>query len=572
MNSELLSRNLSVLSFKRKYPRLYKKIIKLYGGRENIFDVQAAIELYLKKIPHPHCEICDIPLTITKKYRKEVSHHRCFKHINTNNIIDIETIINHNVNNYEILEIPKNPSKSSNITIRCGEHGPFTQTINNFLKGMRCQKCYSNNRTPRVDFQSWVSHVTAHFNNFYDYSLVDYVKLESDITIICPIHGEFTQKAGAHYHGHGCIKCGYDNNKNLQTMTSEDFIEKAKQIHNNLYDYSLVKYQNSRAPVKIKCNKHGVFDQVAYYHLAGNGCQQCGIQKTTFKSAAEYELIDFLSSIGITNIEHSYRNLGFELDIYLPEYNLAIEYNGIYWHSSGSKETDKKCSVQHLDKTLKCEQNGIHLLHILDIEWNNPIKKEIWKSIIRYKTKKITNRIHGRKCKIAMVDHKQAERFFNENHIQGSVSGLINIGLIHDNKLVSLANFSKSRYRRNNTTLFELLRFSSLKNHTVIGGFTKILKDFDKNHTGSLISYANRRWSNGDIYKKSNFALDKVTKPCYYYTDCKRIWHRSIFQKHKLSKLLENFDTNKTEWENMYNHNYRRIWDCGHYTFIKDIQ
>jgi len=563
---------------KKDNPDLYSKIIELYGGREKVFDITAAINLYYANLPIPVCEICGKQLSITKKFRDiklAALPCRCESHINTSQPITIDQLHSANRYGYIISALNEVMSLSSKITLTCQIHGDFKQPISNFLKGYQCQKCAASSRPLKTEVSSWVNENKITHNNKYDYSKVNFTKLSDIVTIICPIHGEFTQSAGVHKLGHGCQKCGNDMVTAKNRISNEEYIEKCKKKHGDLYDYSQTNYISIlHSKVKIICKKHGEFWQRPGDHLNnGNGCPQCGIEKTTFKSAAEYEIIEWLTSVGVTNIKHSWRGLGFELDIYLPDYKVAIEYNGIYWHSSDAISKDKDMSQQHLNKTIKCEENNIQLLHILDVEWNSPVTKDIWKSTILHKLKLTSHKIYARQCSIVLVGNKVATKFFTENHLQGAVIGSLNIGLSYKGELVSVGNFSKSRYRSKQQNVFEILRFASKKYYSVIGGFSKIVKEFDTTHRGTLISYANRRWSMGNVYEQSGFTLAYKTDPCYYYTDdCKTLWHRSIFQKHKLKDAIAVFDENKTEVENMYENKYRRIWDCGQIVYERIIK
>lgn len=571
--SELQKRRLTVPEFKKQYPRIYQKIIDTYGGRDCIFDMQAAIELWLRDDPPPHCDICNIAVSITRKFRQPQSAIKCKKHVNTRvyvSVADLEQVLPPHVH-VDTSTLPEKFVPHTKISLICDIHGRYRQVANYVLNGGQCQKCYHENKGGTVGVDEWRTRSKLAHNGKYDYTSVDFKALGSDVTLNCPVHGVFTQNAGVHMRGHGCKKCGNVSISERLLLTTEEFITRSSLRHNNIYDYSKTVYKSSRELVTITCKKHGDFDQVAYYHLnGGNGCPKCGMEQSTFKSAAEYEIIDFLKSHGVQNIEHSWHGLGFELDIYLPDYRLAIEYNGIYWHSSGSKDTDERKSKSHLEKTTKCEKNGITLLHVLDAEWNDPVQCEIWKSTILHKMGKSARRIYARKCGVVIVPHKTATAFFQNNHLQGSAASMLNIGLMHCGELVSVASFSKARFSKDKTD-FEIIRFASLTNTAVVGGFQKIIAEFERTHTGSLISYANRRWSQGNVYNKSGFVAESVSGPCYYYTDCKKLWHRSIFQKHKLADKLEQYDANKTEVENMYENKYRRIWDCGHIKFRKAL-
>jgi hypothetical protein len=176
------------------------------------------------------------------------------------------------------------------------------------------------------------------------------------------------------------------------------------------------------------------------------------------------------------------------------------------------------------------------------------------------------NRIFARKCEIKFIDNKEASIFMENNHIQGQCKSSINIGLYYKKKLVSAMTFGKSRFNKNYN--YELLRYCNVLNTTIIGGFSKCLKFFKNNFIGTVISYADKRYSNGNIYLKNNFKLINESLPNYFYFKNANILENRIkYQKHKLKNILEIFDSNLTEWENMQLNDYDRIWDCGNLVF-----
>ena len=279
-----------------------------------------------------------------------------------------------------------------------------------------------------------------------------------------------------------------------------------------------------------------------------------------FKSQPEKDLCKFLDSLGV-EYECNTRNVipPLELDIYIPMYNLAIEYNGLYWHSSGCV-SDDNIKNYHLNKTIECESKGIQLLHIFENEWVNIDKQNIWKSVIRNKVQR-SAKIYARKCTLSRISASEAYEFCNINHLQGGIYGSEYYGLFHNNLLVQVAIYGKSRYSR--STNKELLRLCSLLNHTVVGGASKLFKGH------SFVSYANRRWSMGGVYSKCNLTQVGTTPPCYFYVDNLTLKHRSSYMKHKLPHLLSRYDPNKTEVQNCYDNGLRRIWDCGNLTYVK---
>lgn len=575
--TELEKRGLTVNDFKRKYPRIFSLILQTYGGRENIFDVHAAINLFLLNYTAPVCDICKKHLAITKKYKTAPNTwvNRCSEHINTHNIIDKSQILLFaSAKGVNVSGIPENVTKTDRINIECPRHGMYTQTVGNFLAGTQCRRCYHDKPRPRITVEQWIKNCNAIHKNKYTYIPNDFKSVTSNTAIICPEHGKFVQHAGVHMRGHGCPACATASVTEKLRISNDEFIQKCRAKHGERYDYSKTEYVSIlHSKIKIICKTHGEFEQRPGDHLnGGHGCPKCGSAQASFKSKAEYEIIEFLKSEGIENIEHSWQGLGVEIDIYLPDFKTGIEYNGVYWHSSAEIATDKKFETQHVKKTNLCEKNGIQLFHILDLEWDDPIKKEIWKSTLLHKLGLTKTKLYARNCQLVIVDANLAKSFFQENHLQGYASGRLNIGLQHNGKLVACGSFVNSRFRKNETPQYELLRFASILNTSIVGGFSKILKEFGRTHSGTLVSYANRRWSKGNVYNQANFKLVKVGGPCYYYTNCKQLWHRSVFQKHKLKDLLPKFDPTKTEVQNMYINNYRRIWDCGSLVFEIDIK
>lgn len=282
----------------------------------------------------------------------------------------------------------------------------------------------------------------------------------------------------------------------------------------------------------------------------------------------EEEIKHFLEENNI-NYLFSDRNIinPLELDFILKDYNIAIEFDGLFWHSY-NKHPDKN---RHLNKTVQCENKGFKLFHIFSNEWESPIKREIWKSMILNATAKSKNKIYARKCIVKEVSIADSNLFLEKNHLQGKCNSLIKLGLYFNNELISLMTFGKSRF--NKKYEWELLRFCNKLNTVVVGGASKLLAHFTKKYEPkSIISYANRRWSNGNLYKKLGFKLESISKPSYFYFHSNEptiIHNRMEFQKKKLKDKLTDFDKNKTEAENMKDNGWFSIYDCGNLVFTK---
>jgi len=256
----------------------------------------------------------------------------------------------------------------------------------------------------------------------------------------------------------------------------------------------------------------------------------------------------------------------YEIDIFIPSLNLGIEFDGIYSHSeiNGNKDSN-----YHINKTKYFNDLGIQIIHIFENEWIE--KKEIVCSILLSKINKNKKIIYARKCTLKEISNKESELFLFDNHIQGNIKSSIRIGLYYNNELVSIMTFSKSRYNKNYE--YELNRFCNKIYTSVIGGFNKLLQYFIKNYSTSILSYADLRYSNGNIYYKNNFILSHQTPPNYFYSKDKcSLESRLQYQKHKLKEKLTIYDENLSEWENMQLNKYDRIFDCGNLVFTYKIK
>lgn len=253
-----------------------------------------------------------------------------------------------------------------------------------------------------------------------------------------------------------------------------------------------------------------------------------------------------------------------QLDIYLPEYKLAIEYNGVYFHS----ELAGRGRNYHRYKTTACNEKGIRLIHIFSGEWERT--KEIVISRIANAVG-ASRKIAARKCEVRSVDNAGAQLFFTSTHIQQHVKSSIVYGLYHDGMLVAAISFGKSRFT--SKYQWELLRYSTATGVTVVGGCSKLLAHFKKIHDPqSIVSYCDLRWGNGNMYKQIGLSYSHTSPPNYYYFnrngDTSLLLSRQNFQKHKLQSKLKSFNPDLSEWENMKANGYDRIWDCGNHVFI----
>lgn len=284
-------------------------------------------------------------------------------------------------------------------------------------------------------------------------------------------------------------------------------------------------------------------------------------------SSLEKDIVNYISTCAsnYTLIQNSKSIIfPYELDIYIPEKTLAIEVNGLYWHSDDSGKNRQ----YHLNKTELCEKQGIHLIHIFENEWI--LKQDIVKSRLKNLLGIYDKTIFARKCYISEINPKISKEFQDKNHIQGGINSTVNIGLYFDTELISLMTFSKCRFDKKHE--WELVRFCNKLGYHIPGAASKLLKYFEQKwNPKSLVSYADRRWSQGKLYNTLGFNFSHNSSPNYWYfkNASLNLESRVKYQKHKLKDILENFDETKTEVQNMINNNYSRIFDCGNIVFEK---
>lgn len=346
-------------------------------------------------------------------------------------------------------------------------------------------------------------------------------------------------------------------------------ISKIIGINENLIDVGF----NGEWIINNYCQYHNKFSITTnllhqrWYKYDKKICTKCyPISKQI--SVSEMEMSDFIKSLNLNVFikNREVLNNKFELDVYLPTHKIAVEFNGLYWHSDLFKDRN-----YHLNKTLLCEEQGIQLFHVFENEW--VIKKDIVKSIIKSKLGLFENRIYARKTEIREItNNKLVREFLNNNHLQGFVGSKIKLGLFYNNELVSLMTFGKKRIAMGSKSSgdgeYEMLRFSNKLNTQIIGGASKLLKYFIKTYQPkSITSFADRRYSNGELYKTLGFKHISNTQPNYWYFKKNNyiLQHRFGFRKDVLVK--EGFDAQKTEHQIMDERGYMRIYDCGNMKF-----
>jgi hypothetical protein len=285
-----------------------------------------------------------------------------------------------------------------------------------------------------------------------------------------------------------------------------------------------------------------------YYHRKKIGQDTCSVCQpiSSGVSITENQILDFIKSFYTGKIVQSYRD-SFEIDIFFPELNFGIEFNGVYWHSEIFKDSD-----YHLNKLEHFKQRGIKIVNIWEDDWT--YKREIVKSQIRNWIGLTGNKIFARNCEVRKL--KKTAQFLDSNHIQGSDNSTVKLGLFLGDELVSVMTFDRFEGRKKmKESQWNLSRYCSKINTTVVGGASKLLKFFVSNWKPErIISYADKTWSTGQLYYKLNFKLIDETKPDYKYLLGDRRIHKSRFRKSITGISESNLDRVK-------------VWDCGKMKF-----
>ena len=283
----------------------------------------------------------------------------------------------------------------------------------------------------------------------------------------------------------------------------------------------------------------------------------------SWRSRAEIELYEFLKSNFPNDAwENSNKAIisPFELDIINYDKKIAIEYCGLYWHSEMSSG---KTIKYHRNKYIKCKEAGYKLITVFESDDQEKVRALLLKLFGK------TTKIGARKTSMHDISSSEAMNFHKKHHLHSAVGSRYHYGLFYEDELVMAASFGKNRF--GSDCEYECTRITSSGIVTVVGGVSKLIKHFiDTIKPKSIVTFADLRFGDGNVYKKCGFEYIEDTNPNYWYSRkyTGHLYSRVKFQKHKLESQLENFDLAKTEFENMSDNGWDRIWDCGNAKFV----
>lgn len=440
--------------------------------------------------------------------------------LDTQTFVECAKAIHEDKYDYSLTEYKGSKEK---VIIICPIHGEFYQCPEKHLKSRGCYTCgiikKSNNQTQTKE--DFIGKAKAVHKNKYDYSLVDYKKSDEKITIICPEHGSFQQTPSSHIQGSGCNKCFTDRIALTQKLSKEDFIGKAKNLHEDKYDYSLVNYKNSKTKVTIICHEHGEFYQTPTTHLRGSGCRKCSSINGGQKNRKSlYSFLSKANEIYDNFYDYSkvvYKTRSSKVTITCPKHGDFIKTPHRHLLGQGCPKCFSNRSKQEneLFKYIQSIYNGVIITSdrtiIPPYELDIVLPDE--KLAIEY-------------C--GLYWHSDEKLYDKDYH-------KIKLDLAHNNE-----------YR-----LITIFEDEWTKNQHIIQQIVKtIIDECDTNYAYSFKNndiYCDRRWSEGHGLEHEGYEYAYTLPPSFYYTNNKARFTEEEVKQHSL-------DTSKLS----------KIWNCGY--------
>lgn len=463
------------------------------------------------------------------------------------------------------------------VEISCSLHGNFLQTPNKHLSGQGCQACgfISRGLGNRKDQAHFLERAQTTHGKLYDYSKAAYTTSTALLDIVCAEHGPFRMTANCHINGQGCPACGKLRGADARSYDTSVFVQKARSVHGERYDYTNSHYRRAGTPVSIVCKKHGEFMQSPENHLQGQNCPKCAIHSGT--SEFEREIMAYALTLCDDAVANDRTQIApMELDVFIPSQRVGIEANGCYWHSDRKKHKN-----YHRDKSLKCKEAGIRLIHITDADWN--ARRPQMERMIRNALGKSTDaKVNARQCEVRQVPIKEANAFLAQWHPQGAGATTVTcFGLYHaEHGLCALMTFGVDAYRRNPKHVnrsedwgkHDLCRYTT--SQQVRGGASKLFKHAVKElGMKEVQSFSAVDWFSGGLYETLGFQVLEVIEPDY------RVWHpltgirgKSTWRRKNIPARLKQIgsdiqfdpDTDpRTEFQIEDLVGARRIWDAS---------
>ena len=459
---------------------------------------------------------------------------------------------------------------TNKVEIVCPEHGSFFQLAHSHAKGHGCDKCALLVRGKSKSAFSWpasrerVEKTLRDRDLSIDRSLDVPIKMRTRLKITCSEHGDYEGSLFTLYRGQGCWKCYVDKRagQNAKESAAKTFTEKAMHKHGGAYDYSGTVYKKSSRKVEIRCSKHGLFLMSPNNHLKGEMCPTCARQV----SAAETKIYEFVRSICPDAIARDRKTLRpFEIDILVPSKAIAIEFNGIFWHSV-AMNPDRS----HLLKKQRAAASaGLRMIHVLESEFEEN-ETLVLRMLAHSLGGHVADRTFARKCVVSQGNPTEYAEFFSTNHHQGPAKrgGVVYALKTNDSGIVAALHMAPTQFygdpKDRVAGVLEVVRYAT--SCVVVGGLSRLLSAAIKHADPKrLVSYVDNRWFTGRAYEMTGFKLVNSGTPAMLVFDkTLRRKHRSAITKDRLRSVLgARFDASKTQLELAAMAGYHVLFDCG---------
>ena len=444
--------------------------------------------------------------------------------------------------------------------------------LGRFLKNVKCPYCnLIEKHKSSKDTNLFISQVVNKFNDLdLDFSATMYINNHTNVLIRCIKHDLIIERRPDSILNNSflCPICAEEKGLYVKT-TLQIFNGKLEEFFPNTFDLSKTVFNGINKPCVVHCKLHGEEEISLAIKLfqRRNGCLKCKPRSKVEEDIKQY-IQTLIPNLEIVSSKPKWMNRQ-ELDIYLPEYNLAIEYNGtIFHHSSNSSNSFinnmKKDKYYHFNKWKLCFDNNVTLLSVYDFYWQDQVKQNIYKSKIRHYLN-LDTKIFARKCKIIQVPNHEAYLFYDQNHIEGSgmnYKEAESYSLEFNNVRYMYFTIGKFYNQSSKSFVYKLHRICTALDYTVIGGLSKC-KNFLYNKYG-YFKYQLTLSSGGSTLKAFKF---KILEPRYFWVNSKNIsiyHHRNYCQKHLLEKHFKepllDIDTESTYMERL---GFLKIYDNG---------
>lgn len=454
------------------------------------------------------------------------------------------------------------PSNSKEkFTLTCAEHGEFEVTLNQLMAtkskyGVACPTCNVKRRgeVSRVGSETLLGRLKEVFPK-YEFNLASGQLTNEKCEYDCSVHGVKTAVVSDLLRGHGCNECALEARtqtiRKVIGLTARQNVMDVAAMHGGsvILHYATVK--GTHDIVRATCVEHGSWEAMLYAVKVGSGCPRC----THRISKPERELSAWLDSLKVEHVQQCRQTLEQgTLDIYIPDAQVAVEYNGLYWHSE-----DKAGRTKHLRKLKDAGKAGVRLLTVFEDEWLE--RPEVVKKVIASALGISRDKVFARNTEVVVISWEAAAALYDANHLQGPGTPCNeNLGLVVNGNLVAAMSFREDRFGSHDR---EVVRYAATTR--VVGGFSKLFKNYVRSQAKGtrIVSYCDLRWFTGESYGKAGMVFQGASEPGYWWCKGVKRHSRVGFQKHKLKGKLAVFDEARTESENMRNNGYWKVWDCG---------